>query len=238
MRELTTFIRILGRILLAEAGLVILALASPLSGEALNEQGNAITRGTKPASLTEWITVATDDGGKSPTETTTGKKLKLTQSYATGNIVVITKLNAKTGLGETEGGLIVGVPYYARAISGTEIAFANSKAQSESATESEWIEFTVTIKAETVVKKIEEHTGAKTKRIKTAFAAAVNLINEDATAREVEASATVKVRWLLYFSAETSGTFMGLEATTEKELATADLLKVTNQKIPQNAYLI
>lgn len=239
MREATTLLRILGKLALAEAALIIMAFAQPLSGEALNEQGNAITRGTKPSNLTEWVVVATDDGGKTIT-TESGanvKKLKLTQSYTTGNIVVITNLNGKTVLGETEGGLTVGVSYYVRKVSGTEIALAVTKAQSESASESEWIEVTVAVKTSTVLKLIEEHTGAKTKRIKTGFAVAANLLNEDATAREVEASATVKVRWVLYFSAETSGTFMGCEAVTEKELATGDLYKLNKSQIFQNAYV-
>jgi len=210
----------------------------PLSGEALNEQGNAITRGTKPTNEVKWVTIATDDGGKSPTATAANlRKLKLTQAYTTGQVVVITNLNGKTGFGETEGGLTVGVPYYVRAISGTEIALANTKAQAESATEAEWLEWTVEIKATTVIKRIEEHTGAKTKRKECSFAVAANLTNEDTAAREIEASAAVKVRWIMYWSAETAGVFMGLEATSEKELATSDMFKITNQKIQQNAYL-
>jgi hypothetical protein len=211
----------------------------PLSGEALNQQGNATTRKTNPTVGAEWFTIATDDAGKSPTETAANlKKLKLANAYTTGSVVVITNLNGKTVLGEAEGGLIVGVPYYVRKVSGTEAAFANTKAQSESATEGEWIEWTVIVKATTVVKLIEEHTGAKTKRVKATFAEAVNLVNEDATAREIEASGTVKVRWVMAFSAETTGTFMGLEAVSEKELASADLYKITNNKISQNAYIL
>lgn len=238
-KDLAATGRLLLRLVLAEMGLLVLALACPLSGEALNEQGNAITRGTKPANEAVWFTIATDDGGKTIT-TESGanvKKLKLTQTYTTGNVVVITNLNGKTVLGETEGGLVVGVPYYVRKVSGTEIALAVTKAQSESATESEWIEVTAAIKTTTVVKVIEEHTGAKTKRVKATFAAAVNMTNEDATAREVEASAEVKVRWVLTFSAESAGTFMGLEAVTEKTLASGDLYKITNNKISQNAYI-
>lgn len=209
----------------------------PLSGEALNEQGNAITRGTKPANEATWVTFATDSS-QSPEASAAGKKIKKTaHGLETGNIVVFTNINGKTTFGEVVGGLVIGAPYYARKISANEFSVSYTKTQSESATEGEWIEFTVEIKAESVVKHVEEHTGAKTKRVKAVFAAAANLTNEDATAREVEASAEVKIRWVMLWSAESAGTFMGLEAATEKTLATADLYRVTNNKISQNAYV-
>jgi hypothetical protein len=208
----------------------------PLSGEALNEQGNAITRGTKPTNEATWVTIATDTS-QSPEASAIGKKIKKTaHGLLTGEIIVFTKLNAAAVLGEVVGALVVGVPYYVFKIGVNEFGVAYTKAQAE-AGEGSCIEFTVELKAESVLKKIEEHTGAKTKRQKAVFAAAANLTNEDATAREIEATTEVKVRWVMFWSAETVGVFMGLEAVTEKTLAIADIYKITNNKISQNAYI-
>lgn len=212
----------------------------PLSGEALNEQGNAITRGTKPSNLTEWVTIGSTEKTVEPEETTApARKIKKTgHGLNTGDIIVFTELNGKTTFGEAVGGLVIGVPYYVRKVSTSEFALAYTKAQAESATEGEWIEWTVTIKTTSKLAKLLEHTGAKTKRIKTGFAVAANLTNEDATAREIEASGTVTIKWVLFFSAETSGTFMGCEAVTEQPMIEGNIYKITTGKVSQNAYVI
>jgi hypothetical protein len=46
------------------------------------------------------------------------------------------------------------------------------------------------------------------------------------------------VQYIRAFSAETAGTFMGLENVTEKVLAEGDPYKITTNKINQNAVLV
>lgn len=211
----------------------------PLTGEMLNAQGNATCRKEAPSISPEWVTIA-GEVEVVPEESTGPSRIikKTAHGLITGDMIVFTELNGKTTVGEEVGGLVIGVPYWVRKVSTSEIELANTKAQAESATVGEHIEFTVTVKATSKIKKPVEHTGAKTKRIKTAFSSAANLLNEDATAREIEATSAVTVLWLLYFSAETAGTCTNVVATTSKTLAEGDIFKVTKSQVFQNAYVI
>jgi DNA-binding transcriptional regulator YdaS (Cro superfamily) len=212
----------------------------PLSGEALNEQLQMLAEKKAAGINIAAVSIAKNNGEVSvETETAaSGHKFKKTaHGLATKDIVVLTELNGKTGLGETVGGLVVGAPYYIHEVSSSEFALAYTKAQSESATEGEWVEYTAAIKTTTKVTRIKEATVAA--RIAITFSAAKNLLLEDATAREIESTeAAQKIKWVVYYSATSAGTFMGVEAATEKELASGDLYKVTSSKISQNAYLV
>ena len=211
----------------------------PLSGEAKNEQGNAITRGTKPANGTEWVAIAGETEVVPEESAGPARLIKKTgHGLVTGDIIVFTEINGKATFGEVVGGLIIGQPYYVRKVNVNEIELANTKTQAESATVGEHIEYTVTIKVTSKIKKLVEHTGGKTVRKKTAFNVAANGVNEDPTAREIEASGAVTVKWIMFFSAETNGTFMGCEPVTEKVLAEADIYKLTKSQVEQNAVLL
>jgi hypothetical protein len=206
----------------------------------LNAQGNATTRKEAPTISPEWVTVASQTEVV-PEESTAPSRVikKVGHGLNTGDIIVFTELNGKTTLGEEAGGIVVGVPYYVRKVSTSEFEIAYTKAQAESATVGEHIEFTVTVKATSKIMKLTEHTGAKTKRIKTAFGSAANLLNEDATGREVEASGAVVVTFVLYFSAETAGTCTKVDKAPEaKTLAEGDIYRVTKSQLFQNAYVV
>lgn len=213
----------------------------PISGEAANETGNAITRGTKPANEIKWVSIGkTEKEVSVETETAaSGKKFKKTaHGLNSGDIVVITELNTKTGFGETVGGLIVGQCYYAHKVEANEFAIAHTKSQSESATEGEWVEYTAAIKTSTKFAKVIEATIKERKEVP--FAAAANRFNEYATAVEVESTeASQKIKWVMYWNqqSKTTPVFMAIETTTEKELQNTDLFKLTNQKIEQTAVL-
>lgn len=211
----------------------------PLSGEARNAQGDAITRGIKPTPL-EWATIASQTT-VTPELATAAKGRIITRAahgLNTGDIVVFTEVNANTTFGAQVAGVILGLPYYVRKVSASEFEIANTKTQAESATVGEHVEFSEELKTTSKLQHVIEHTGAKTKRKQLTFAAAANGSNEASAAVEIEATSTVKVKWIMFFTAETSGTFMGCTEVTEKELAAEDLYKITKTVIEQNAVLL
>jgi hypothetical protein len=209
----------------------------PLTGEMLNAQGNATCRKEAPSISPEYASVGSQTEVVPEESTAPARIIKKTaHGLNTGDLIVFTEINGKTTLGEAVGGLIIGAPYYVRKVSTSEIEVAVTKAQAESATVGEHVEFTVTIKATSKIMKLTE--GNVVARIKTTFAAAANLANEDATAREIEAAGAITVDWLMYFSAVTAGTCTLVEKVTQKVLATNDLYKVTKSNVSQTGYIV
>lgn len=196
------------------------------SGEAKNLQMNAVGPKTNPTLAAEWVAVAGQTTVTPENSAGNSKKIKKTaHGLNTGDIVVFTALTGGAGL-------VIGRPYYAIKVSTSEFEVAYTKALAEATT---GLEFTTEIKeTTTTIAKLVEHTGAKTKRIKTAFAAAVNGASEDTTPHEIEISSNVSIKWVLCFSAETAGTFMGCNEVTLKALEEGDIYRVTSGKLEEN----
>lgn len=206
-----------------------------VSGELKNSQMNAAGQETAPTIAAKFATIASSTAIK-PENSTIGKKIKkIAHGLLTGEILVFTEINGTTTEGATVAGLVIGRPYYVFKIGVNEFAVAFSKAQAE-AGEAECIEFTVELKeASTITEHLIEHIGAETKRQKTKFENSKNGISEDVTAHEVEASGAVEVKWLMFFSAETVGTFCGCNKVTAKTLAAKDIYKITKSLLEDTA---
>ncbi len=215
----------------------------PLTGEMLNKQGNASCKEEAPNISPKYLSLGKTAAEVTPEETTApARKIKKTaHGLVTKNLVVLTELNGKTGLGESAGGLVVGFAYWVHEVSSSEFALAYTKAQCESATEAEWIEWTVTIKATTKFAKVEEL--VVTARVEAKWKAAANIQNELEAAVTVESNAnSQEVKWLLGYSAVSAGTLCLVEKAEEpfRTLQKGDKYEVptSGSKVSQTGFVI
>lgn len=200
----------------------------PLTGEMLNAQGNATTRVEKPAISPAYLSLGKVGSEVVPEASAAGKKIKKTaHGLTTKAFVVLVELNGKTTFGAEEGGLIVGFGYWVHEVSSSEYALAYTKAQCESATESEWVAFTVEVKATSKFATVVEATVVG--RSAATWVAAANGVNKLESAVTVESNAnTQEIRWLLGYSASTAGTLCLVEKAEEpfRTLNTGDKYEV------------
>jgi hypothetical protein len=210
-------------------------VAMPYTCEGKNTQQAAILKKENPTISAEYVSIGTQTEIVPSSEAAASQRvIKVAAAPATGTLVCLTEINGKTTLAEAVGSLVIGRVYYVRKVSTTEIELANTKAQSESATAGEHIELTVAIKTTTKIIEIFEAT--VTARIATGFGTIANGQGEDATAREVESNAAnQKIKWIMYFSASTAGTCVGVAEVTERELQKGDIFKVTKTIGEENA---
>jgi hypothetical protein len=239
LRSSAAHVRLLVQFMVAEVLLLMAALLFPLTGEALEEQGEATIKKVKPTNAPEYASLGETNKEVTLEENAgAGKKIKTTHGCETGDLIVFTEINAKTTVGEEVAGLVIGVPYRLRKVAAGEFAIAYTKAGSESATEGEWVEHTATLKATTVFQRVIEcNVVARTKVEWTAIKKA-SLTNE-APALSVESNAAAqKVRWLLYYSAASAGTLeLVNKAEEEKTLAKGDKYEITSSQLAQTGYL-
>lgn len=241
LRNMAAFGRLLLRLTLAELGLLILWLAMPLTGEALEEQGEATIKKVKPANSPEYASLG-ETNKEVTAEATSGAgfKIKATHGCSTGDLVVFTEINGKTTVGEEVVGLVIGVPYRIRNVAAGEFAVAYTKAGSESATEAEWVEHTAEVKATTVFQRVVEMVVTARTKVEWTALKKASLTNE-APALTVEAnhsSGKKTARWLLYYSAAAAGTLeLVNKAETDKELEKGDKYEITKSQLAQTGYL-
>lgn len=160
----------------------------PVTGEFRNAAGTAMTAGTKPAALTEYVSVGENSGSPvSFVSISTTELEKTAHGYNTGDLIVFTAL---TGGGTSGGsnGIQLERPYYVEKVSANVIKISQTAAISA--------EVFATVTASTTQKIVEI---AVTARIKTTFGAWAKGLAEDATGRVIKVPACT-VNWILYFS--------------------------------------
>lgn len=196
----------------------------PVTGEFRNAALNAMTAGTKPSLLTEYLSLGENSGAA----TTGWKSISTTElektahGYNTGDLVV---LSAITGGGSEGGsaGLKEERPYIVEKIS------ANVVKLSQTATIS--AEVFASVSAATAQKIVEI---AVTARIKTTLATAAKGVAEDGTARVISVPACT-VNWILYMNALTEtiakGALHGISKVTAETFAAAGKYEVTSSKL-------
>ena len=241
-------LRLMFRVMLAEIGMLVMALASPLTGEMLNAQGNMTTREAAATISPKFLSLGkTAKTVTNETETAaTGHKFKKTShGITTKMMIVITELNGKvltaSTVGESVGGLVLGGFYWAHEVSANEFAIAWTKAQAESATEGEWVEYTAAIKTTTKFAVVEEAT--VTARVEAKWNAAANVTNELEKAVTIESNAnSQEITFLLGYSASSGGTICLCQPAEEpfRTLQKGDKYEVptAGSKISQTGFVI
>jgi hypothetical protein len=160
----------------------------PTTGEFKNAALNAMTAGTKPALLTEYVSVGENSGSPvSFVSISTTELEKAAHGYNTGDLIVFTAL---TGGGTSGGsaGIILERPYYVEKVSANVIKISQTSTISA--------EVFATVTASTTQKIVEI---AVTARIKAKLEAAAKGVSEDNTGRTIKVPACT-VNWILYFN--------------------------------------
>lgn len=223
----------------------------PLSGEALIEAAKAVLKKEAPTLNVKAVSAGkTEKEVSVETETAaTGHKFKkIAHGLETKDVVVLVELNGKkltstANVGESVGGLVLGMVYYVHKVEANEFAIAYTKTASESVTEGEWVEYTAKIETTTKFAKVIE---AKVKeRLELAEATwsvvEKNITGEFLTARKLEATteAKQKFKWVLCYSqVAAGGTLMLCELGTERELEIGDFYEVTKIQVPMTGFVI
>lgn len=195
----------------------------PVTGEFRNAALNAMTAGTKPSLLTEYVSVGENSGAAvSFVSITTTELEKTAHGLNTGDLIVFTAL---TGGGTSGGsnGIQLERPYYVEKVSANVIKISQTSTISA--------EVFATVTASTVQKIVEI---AVTARIKTTLAAAAKGVAEDATPRLIGVPACT-VNWILYLNALTEtiakGALHGISKVTAETFAAAGKYEVTSSKL-------
>jgi hypothetical protein len=197
----------------------------PVTGEFRNAALDAMTKGTKPSLLTEYVSV-----GESQTALTSWKSIstseleKAAHGLVTGNLVVVSALSGQGGGTGGSDGLKEERPYIVEKISTSVIKLSQTSTIS-----AETFLNTVTAATVTQIKEI-----AVTARIKTTFGSAAKSVAEDATPRLVGVPACT-VNWILYFNHLTEtldkGALHGISKVTAEVFAAAGKYEVEKSKL-------
>lgn len=195
----------------------------PVTGEFRNAALNAMTAGTKPSLLTEYLSLGENSGAAvSFVSITTTELEKTAHGLNTGDLIVFT---AVTGGGTSGGsaGIQLERPYYVEKVSANVIKISQTSTISA--------EVFATVTASTVQKITEI---AVTARIKTTLATAAKGVAEDGTARVISVPACT-VNWILYMNALTEtiakGALHGISKVTAETFAAAGKYEVTSSKL-------
>lgn len=195
----------------------------PVTGEFRNAALNAMTAGTKPSLLTEYLSLGENSGAAvSFVSITTTELEKTAHGLNTGDLIVFT---AVTGGGTSGGsaGIQLERPYYVEKVSANVIKISQTSTISA--------EVFATVTASTVQKITEI---AVTARIKTTLGAAAKGVAEDGTARVISVPACT-VNWILYMNALTEtiakGALHGISKVTAETFAAAGKYEVTSSKL-------
>lgn len=195
----------------------------PVTGEFRNAALNAMTAGTKPSLLTEYLSLGENSGAAvSFVSITTTELEKTAHGLNTGDLIVFT---AVTGGGTSGGsaGIQLERPYYVEKVSANVIKISQTSTISA--------EVFATVTASTVQKITEI---AVTARIKTTLATAAKGVAEDGTARVISVPACT-VNWILYMNALTEtiakGALHGISKATAETFAAAGKYEVTSSKL-------
>lgn len=195
----------------------------PVTGEFRNAALNAMTAGTKPSLLTEYLSLGENSGAAvSFVSITTTELEKASHGLNTGDLIVFT---AVTGGGTSGGsaGIQLERPYYVEKVSANVIKISQTSTISA--------EVFATVTASTVQKITEI---AVTARIKTTLGAASKGVSEDGTARVISVPACT-VNWILYMNALTEtiakGALHGISKVTAETFAAAGKYEVTSSKL-------
>lgn len=198
----------------------------PVTGEFRNAAIDAKTKGTKPALLTEYVSVGESQAALTGWKSISTSELeKAAHGLVTGNLVVVSALAGQGGSSGGSDGLKEGDrPYYVEKVSVNIVKLSQTSTIS-----AEIFLNTVTNATLTQIKEI-----AVTARIKTTFGSAAKGVAEDATPRLIGVP-ICKVNYILYFNALTEtldkGALDGISKVTEESFAAPGKYEVEKSKL-------
>jgi len=189
---------------------------SPFLGALKNALLTAYVKNEAPGKKPDWVGLLKRETAKAVTSTAAGK-LKCA-GMANGDMVVFTVLAGAVGLVLGRAYFVVGVVGEALELSQTEGGPAESTIECTAGSE--------------FAKVVEQTNSGESKRIKTAFGAAVKSVAEDAEAHAIKCLINAQINYGGYFNAEAAGKADVLcEVSQESFTGGAGTYTVSNGKL-------